>query len=199
MWKWRPFLLKVHVWAGRQPARTVTHLVLIAKPSKSAKKRENLALQALGERLLTLNAQQLASIDMDDALVRAVASAAKIRSRGALRRQKQLIGKLMRHVDVAPIEAALAKLDREDQHDKRAFREAERWRERLLSNDSQDGVSAHDQLEEVVGRRCPEVRQAVSNWRSANSEARRKHAYKQVFRTLHEALLSDVQKSAHSG
>ena len=83
-----------------------------AKPSKSARKREYLALQRLGEELLTLRDCDLEAIDLDRDLLHAVLEARRIRSRGALRRQKQYIGKLMRHVDPEPIRAALARVRR---------------------------------------------------------------------------------------
>ena len=64
------------------------------KPSKSALKREYLALQALGEQLIDLSAEQLASLSLDERLLEEVQKAQGIQSHGALRRQKQLIGKL---------------------------------------------------------------------------------------------------------
>ena len=83
-----------------------------AKPSKSAKKREYLALQKLGEELITLRESDLLGIPLDEDLLDAVKEARQIRSRGALRRQKQYIGKLMRGGDVEPIREALARIHR---------------------------------------------------------------------------------------
>lgn len=82
------------------------------KPSKSARKREYLALQKLGEELLAVNEPDLIGIELEDALLEAVLAARRIKSHGALRRQKQYIGKLMRQVDPEPIRAALARLRR---------------------------------------------------------------------------------------
>ncbi|MGB5490310.1 MAG: ribosome biogenesis factor YjgA [Woeseiaceae bacterium] len=80
------------------------------KPSKSAKKREYLALQKLGEDLIGLNEPDLRKMELDEDLLEAVLEARRIKSRGALRRQKQYIGKLMRHVDPEPIRAAMTRL-----------------------------------------------------------------------------------------
>ena len=80
------------------------------KPSKSAKKREFLALQKLGEDLIDLKESDLRTMGLDDDLLDAVLEARKIKSRGALRRQKQFIGKIMRQVDPEPIRAAMARL-----------------------------------------------------------------------------------------
>jgi ribosome-associated protein len=81
-----------------------------SKPSKSARKREHLALQELGVKLIALTDAQLESLSLDDNLTSAVRNARHIKSRGALRRQKQLIGKLMRGVEPEPIRAALSNL-----------------------------------------------------------------------------------------
>jgi ribosome-associated protein len=80
------------------------------KPSKSARKREFLALQKLGEDLIELKESDLRSMGLEEDLLAAVLDARKIKSRGALRRQKQYIGKIMRHVDPEPIRAAMARL-----------------------------------------------------------------------------------------
>ncbi len=83
-----------------------------SKPSKSARKREYLALQKLGEDLVTLRESELLSIPLNEDLLEAVQEARRIKAHGALRRQKQYIGKLMRHVDPEPINAALKRLRR---------------------------------------------------------------------------------------
>lgn len=82
------------------------------KPSKSAKKREYLALQKLGEELITLRESELAGLPLDEELLLAIRDAQQITARGAMRRQKQFIGKLMRHVDPEPLLIAMAKLRR---------------------------------------------------------------------------------------
>lgn len=82
------------------------------KPSKSARKREYIALQKLGEELITLTDPELQSLPLEEALLEAVMEARQITAHGALRRQKQYIGKLMRHIDPEPLRAEMAKLRR---------------------------------------------------------------------------------------
>ena len=82
------------------------------KPSKSARKREHLARQKLGEELITLSEADLRSMALDEDLFEAVLEARGIKSHGALRRQKQYIGKIMRHIDPEPIRTALENLRR---------------------------------------------------------------------------------------
>ena len=82
------------------------------KPSKSARKREYIAVQKLGEELITLKVSDLDRLPLDDNLREAVLEARQMKAHGALRRQKQYIGKLMRHIDPEPIRAEMAKLRR---------------------------------------------------------------------------------------
>ncbi len=82
------------------------------KPSKSAKKREYIALQKLGEELIALKQSELDSLPLDESLLDAVREAQQIKAHGALRRQKQYIGKLMRHIDPEPLRTEMAKLRR---------------------------------------------------------------------------------------
>jgi len=82
------------------------------KPSKSARKREHLARQKLGEELITLREADLRSLALDEDLFEAVLEARGIKSHGALRRQKQYIGKIMRHIDPELIRTALENLRR---------------------------------------------------------------------------------------
>jgi ribosome-associated protein len=82
------------------------------KPSKSARKREYIALQKLGEELIALKQSDLDSLPLDDGLREAVMEARQMKAHGALRRQKQYIGKLMRHIDAEPVRAEMAKLRR---------------------------------------------------------------------------------------
>ena len=78
------------------------------RPSKSARKRAALAAQKLGEELVLLRETELTALDLPEALTQAIREARRITSRAAGARQRQNIGKLMREIDLAPVEAALA-------------------------------------------------------------------------------------------
>ena len=83
------------------------------KPSKSARKRAYLALQKLGEELITLRETDLQTVPLDEDLREAVIEARRMKKHGALRRQKQYIGKLMGRLDdPEPIREALERLRR---------------------------------------------------------------------------------------
>src|SRR6202050_4327123 len=78
------------------------------RPSKSARKRAAHALQKLGEELVLLNDADLQSLDLPEALTAAIREARRRRSRAALARQRQYIGKLMRTIDATAIQSVLA-------------------------------------------------------------------------------------------
>jgi ribosome-associated protein len=79
-------------------------------PSKSQRKRDAHALQALGVQLVALSAAQLARLDLPEALHEAVVAAQRMRAHGARTRQMQYIGKVMRQLEptaLSRIRAAL--------------------------------------------------------------------------------------------
>ena len=90
-------------------------------------------MQSLGEELIGLTLEQLGSMNLDSRLLDAVLDAKSIKAHGALRRQKQLIGKLMRDVDPEPIRIALEVFTRHERMEKALFRDAETWRDRLVA------------------------------------------------------------------
>lgn len=76
-------------------------------PSKTRRKKDMQALQDLGEQLVALSAERLAKVPLPESLADAVREARRITSHEGRRRQMQYIGKIMRGVDPAPIQAVL--------------------------------------------------------------------------------------------
>jgi ribosome-associated protein len=101
-------------------------------PSKTRRKRDMAALQALGERLVDLDAGRLASLGLPETLVDAVALARRTTRHEARRRQMQYIGRLMRDIDPAPLEAAFERWAQGPAEERARFAALERWRTRLL-------------------------------------------------------------------
>jgi len=80
--------------------------------SKSQVKREMLALQNLGQKLMGLATDQIMKIDMPMELRDALLFAKTITKGEARRRQLQYIGVLMREADPEPIQKALDTIGR---------------------------------------------------------------------------------------
>lgn len=79
-------------------------------PSKSSRKRAAHALQDLGRHLVEMREAERVQLPLSETLREAIAEARRLKSRGALARQIQYIGKLMREEDIAAVEAALTAL-----------------------------------------------------------------------------------------
>ena len=105
------------------------------RASKSQRKRESHALQALGEDVATLPASRLEGLELPPALLEALVEFHRTRSHEGRRRQMQYIGKLMRTVDAAPLEEAVAAYRLGGARQTLALHEAERWRAALLADD----------------------------------------------------------------
>lgn len=100
--------------------------------SRTTVKNEMTALQKIGETLVDMPQSQLDKIPLPDELMQAIMVARQLKSREAKRRQLQLVGKLMRHVEVAPIQAAIKNVASIKNQATAAFHQAEEWRERLI-------------------------------------------------------------------
>lgn len=103
--------------------------------SKTRRKQEMHALQDMGEQLIQLDIKRLAELDLPETLADAILEAKRIRKHGALRRQRQLIGKLMRDVDPAPIQEKLDAWNGLSSQHTAWLHLLERWRERLLADE----------------------------------------------------------------
>lgn len=102
-------------------------------PSKTRRKRDAEALQALGEELAALPAQVLDGLGLPDRLRQALADLGPIRAHEARRRQRQFIGRLMRDVDPEPLQAVIEARRQPGREATRLFREIEGWRDRLVA------------------------------------------------------------------
>lgn len=160
-----------------------------ANPSKSARKRDHLALQALGEKLIPLDVGELRNLPLDEPLFEAIVQAKQIRSRGALRRQRQLIGKLMREADAESIRASLERLGRQDRLARDRFREAESWRDRITA----EGAPAMALFSERAGSPQPELEKLLREFEAAKSEPAKRSISRRMFRHVFDVLADATQ------
>ena len=109
---------------------------LSRRPSKTKAKEESDSLQELGKRLVGVGNDRLKKLDIPETLADAVREAKRISSFGALRRQMQYIGKLMRDVDIEPIQEMLDELDGVSNKANARFHALEKQREKLLADES---------------------------------------------------------------
>jgi ribosome-associated protein len=105
-------------------------------PSKTKIKKQMHELRDLGKELTELGKDQLAQLDIPENLRDAIREMKNINKFGAIKRQMQYIGKLMRDVDPAPILARLDAWKGKSQHHIAYMHLLERWRDRLLESDA---------------------------------------------------------------
>jgi len=159
--------------------------VATERPSKTRRKAESHELQSLGESLLALADEHLASLGLDETLVDAIRAARKMRSHEARRRQMQLIGKLMRSADVEPARAAVAERELGRARDSLSLHDAERWRAELIADDAATTRFAREHAGADVQQLRALVRNARKDAASA-PEQRSGRAYRELFRFIRE-------------
>jgi len=156
-------------------------------PSKSELKRRSLELQDLGVALVGLAPAELDALGLPETLHDAVVAARGLRSRGALVRQRQYIGKLMRHVDATAIREALDARGRHDRQRIARERRIEQWRDRLLEG-GDPAVAAL--LTEHPGADDRELRELVAKARAERAAERPPVAARELYRRLRVLLES---------
>ena len=154
------------------------------QPSKTRRKKEMHALQALGEQLVGLAPDALATLALPERLADAIAEARRITGFEARRRQMQYIGRLMREVDAAPIAAGIANMQARSQRANRLQHETENWRDRLLAEEGAltELASAHPGLD------TQQLRTLIRNARREQAQGRAPHASRALFRALRGVL-----------
>ncbi len=156
--------------------------------SKSQRKRECHALQDLGSELVKLSRADLDKIPLDDELQQAINEARRIKQRGALKRQMQFIGKLIRQRDAEPLQQAYDRVMHPFEEDIKHFHQLEKWRERLLS----DGDAALEKLvEEQPDTDRQHVRQLIRSARNEQKQNKPPKAARELFQYLKTLMSTD--------
>jgi ribosome-associated protein len=123
--------------------------------SKTQKKKEALSLQELGEQLVKLSNELIDEIKLPAEIYDAVKFSKTLKKHGALRRQMQFIGTLMRKYDPSSIQEALHNLETGNERKAVAFQELEHWRDELIAGNMT--------LMEEILKTCPDAgRQQLS-------------------------------------
>ena len=152
--------------------------------SKTKRKQQMLELQSLGTALAKLPAGQFAAIALPDALAAALREARRISSHEGRRRQLQYVGRLMRDVDAEPIRAALAGLAGHSAQARARQQQLERWRTRLLEDDT----ALTEFAAARPGADVQVLRTLIRNARKEIAAAKPPRAQRELFRVLREML-----------
>ena len=159
-----------------------------ATSSKTARKKQALALQDLGLALASLADEQRRAIEMPEALREAVEAYRNTRSHEGRRRQLQFVGKLLRGIDPIPLAEAVSRCQSGQSADTERLHAVERWRDALIADDAAltRWMEAHPQTD------LPQLRALI---RAARSEGagealgqRQPKSARLLFRLIRRAL-----------
>lgn len=151
--------------------------------SKSQQKREAEELQALGVDLLALPVSHYKKLDIPADLDKAIEDARRIKNHGALRRQIQLVGKLMRRVeDTAPIRNAIEEWKGGNKRIARDHQRLENTRDRLIAGDN----NLLETLLRIPQCDGSQLRALIRSAQQENESGQNGKAYRKLFQFLKE-------------
>ncbi len=155
--------------------------------SRTRKKQEAEAAQAIGERLVTLTQKQLNQLDLPELLTDSIIQAKTIHAHGGKKRQLQFIGKLMRDekLDMTAINQLLERLDGDTASQTAAFKKIELWRDKLLAG-SNDVISEF--LHEYQNVDAQLLRQTIRNSNQSKNEKLAKKSKKLIFQFIKQSI-----------
>lgn len=162
--------------------------------SKSQRKRDSIAVQEIGSELIKLNAEQLAELELPERLLDAVVAAKSISKFGALKRQQQYIGRLMRDVDATRIATRLDAWKGTSREATAHLHLLERWRTRLL----EDASALQELAERYPGCDVQKLRQLARNAQREHEEGKPPRSYRALFQELKE-IIPEVGATAPDG
>ena len=155
--------------------------------SKTRRKKEMHDLQDLGMQLARLSGDTLKKIELPEELREAIAMYKKINSNGALKRQTQYIGRLMRDLDPEPIREFLDKLQGSHAAYNAFLQRVEQMRETLL--ESNDALT--DFLRDYPAAEAGQLRTLIRNTRKEREQAKPPKHFRALYRYLKEAMEAD--------
>jgi ribosome-associated protein len=154
------------------------------RPSKTARKQQMHALQALGVELASLPAEHLRRLDLPEPLLDALLAAQRITAHEGRRRQLQYVGKLMRRVDPEPLQRALEDARGESRAAVTLMHRAERWRDRLLDDDA----ALTEFLAQYPAVDAQELRAEIRSARRERADGHAPRHARALYRRLHALL-----------
>lgn len=160
------------------------------RPSKSQKKRDSTAAQDLGAKVAELSRDKIESLDLPEKLQDALIETARITAHEGKRRHLQLIGKLMRGIDLLPIRAALEKFAGTSKQEIADMHLAERWRERLLKDTEAFALFANDYRQTDL----QQLRTMIRNTQKEQAQNKPPRDFRKIYQVVRDAI--DARRAA---
>jgi ribosome-associated protein len=152
--------------------------------SKTQRKREMQALQDLGEELVALGTDRLAELDLPTRLLDAVLQAKRISKFGALRRQMQYVGRLMREFDADAIHSQLDVWKGSSVAEIARLHSIERWRARLIGDD----LALGELLDQFPHADVQRLRALIRNVKREAGAKKPPRSFRELFQELREII-----------
>ena len=165
------------------------------KLSKTQRKKAMLALQRMGEQLVALNDKQLGELDLPEMLIDAIHDARRINKFGARQRQMQFIGKLMRHIDMVPIQEKLDAWQQRSLNQTALSHQTEHWRERILN----DTKAITEFAATYTAADIKQIRALTRNAHKEKQANKPPKSYRLLFHALHTVITAQVTLSEDTG
>ena len=156
--------------------------------SKTQRKRAMQELQDLGEELVALTPDRLAGLDLPVRLLDAVLDAKRISKFGALRRQMQYVGRLMRDADADAIRSQLDVWNGTSVAETARLHAIERWRTRLI----EDELALGELLGRFPQADAQRLRTLVRNVKRESAAKKPPRSFRELFRELREIIQTQV-------
>ncbi|MBS7808468.1 ribosome biogenesis factor YjgA [Variovorax sp. PCZ-1] len=159
--------------------------------SRAKQKAESDALQKLGVQLIDLPESRLKKLDLPEKLMDAVQEAKRISNFEGKRRQMQYIGKLMRKVDPAPIEAAVTAAKKGSATETLMLHRAEKWRDDLIAVDGafQQWMNEFPETDtQHLRSLIRQAKKAIVPDAAAGEAQRQAKVYREIFQIVKSAL-----------
>ncbi len=125
--------------------------------SKTQRKKDALALQALGDKLTYFSPSQLSKLPLTEAVIAAIGEYNLLpKKHGARKRQLQLIGRLMRSCDYEIVSLAMEQLPRNDAQTPNDLRNSRELSEKILTEGNAEinaAIKEHGNLDRQKLRR----------------------------------------------
>ena len=166
--------------------------------SRTDLKRESTELQKLGEELLTLRAELLTRLALPEKLFDGIVETKRITNFEGRRRQMQFIGKQMRLLDAAKLDAvrtALAEQHAPSAQETLALHQAEMWRDRLIADENAFGqwITLSPSTDSQQLRAL--IRQARKDAKPEKPGEALRHgrSYRDIFQMVREQLIQNAE------
>lgn len=166
--------------------------------TKTDLKRESDELQDLGAELLTLRTDLFNRLSLPEKLQEALAEAKRITNFEGKRRQMQYVGKLMRKLEDAEVQAVRAALDEQrngSAAEKLQLHLAEQWRDRLIAHEESLAIwldqFPRTDIQQIRALIRQARKDAPAQDKAAESQGlapRKGRAYRELFQLVREQL-----------